>query len=717
MTGLLGTAILGGPLAVVLAGCALFAFRAIARERWMGRDAALLRTDLDGRPRAGRDGYTVTAGVLHDAEDPDRLFYTMMRDLRETGRARARLGGDLVLARRHRSDILWHRLDLPEELGGPGPDGAVPFGRLNLAEDGTIARMNDWVRDRSDQPRRIEDLLLDLPLGEGSLHRLVHDPAQLVRAHLATDDGGTVWLLPSSAAEATRTSADRYLMQLPIALARVDAKGRVEIANPSAQRLVGPELAPGADLSQLMEGLAQSVRARIEEVARTGRAARPEIARLSAGDAERFLQVSLSPMVQDDERSILVVMSDATELKTLEAQFVQSQKMQAVGQLAGGVAHDFNNLLTALSGHCDLLLLRNGPGDRDYLDLMQIRQNANRAAALVGQLLAFSRKQTLQPKVLDLAEVLEDLSHLLNRLIGEKVTLDLSAEDNLPPIRADLRQIEQVVMNLVVNARDAMQDGGTVRVSAELHTLREELRRDRAIVAPGDWLVIEVADTGAGIPERHMGKIFDPFYTTKRQGEGTGLGLSTAYGIVKQTGGFIFVDSVPGQGTTFSLYFPRHVPSAEESPATARPPGQDEPTDMLGSGTVLLVEDEAPVRAFAARALQLRGYTVLEAASGEEALELLEDRPRVDIVVSDVIMPGLDGPSWVAEARRDYPDLEVIFVSGYAEDVFDAELERPANSTFLAKPFSLNDLSLQVKRSMDAARSRGAAADAEVIES
>jgi two-component system, cell cycle sensor histidine kinase and response regulator CckA len=375
---------------------------------------------------------------------------------------------------------------------------------------------------------------------------------------------------------------------------------------------------------------------------------------------------------------------------------VQSQKMQAIGQLAGGVAHDFNNLLTAISGHCDLLLLRHRPDDPDYADLSQIHQNANRAAALVGQLLAFSRKQTLKPEPLRMAEVLADITHLLKRLVGERVRLDLLAEDDVGLIRADRRQLEQVLMNLVVNARDAMPGGGTIRLRAQPCRLAADLHRGRATVPAGDYALVTVGDDGNGIAPELLDKIFEPFFTTKRPGEGTGLGLSTAYGIVKQSGGFIFADSTPGVGSTFSLYFPvHHGAVAMAEPVASRPPLRS------GQGVVLLVEDEAPVRAFAARALRLRGYTVIEAPDAEAALAILDDPAvLVDLFVTDVIMPGLDGPTWVREALARRPDVRVIFVSGYAEDGFaDVQADIP-NSVFLPKPFSLDDLTRTVQNQL-----------------
>ncbi|MGB0661848.1 MAG: ATP-binding protein, partial [Mangrovicoccus sp.] len=382
--------------------------------------------------------------------------------------------------------------------------------------------------------------------------------------------------------------------------------------------------------------------------------------------------------------------------KQAELKLLEAQRIRAAGQLSGGLAHDFNNLLTAISGHCDLLLLRHDQGDPNYGDLVQIHQNANRAASLVGQLLAFSRKQTLQPETVDLRDALSDLTHLLNRLVGEKITLKLKHDTRLRPIRADKRQLEQVIMNLVVNARDAMPEGGEIAIETRSQNLAKEMKRNRAAIPPGEYAVVTVTDRGVGIPPDKLPKVFEPFYTTKRTGEGTGLGLSTAYGIVKQTGGFIFVDSAVGVGTVFTLYFPIFAETqTEQAPAEL----ELKPEAVTqGEGVVLLVEDEAPVRAFASRALQLRGYTVLEAGNAEEALEKLKDKALVvDVFVTDVVMPGMDGPSWVTLALEDRPNTKVVFVSGYAEDALAYHQLRIPNSVFLPKPFSLHELTKTVQ--------------------
>lgn len=375
--------------------------------------------------------------------------------------------------------------------------------------------------------------------------------------------------------------------------------------------------------------------------------------------------------------------------------------MQAIGQLAGGIAHDFNNLLTAITGHCDLLMLRHDKADPDYADLDQISQNANRAAALVRQLLAFSRKQTLKPQLMDLRDTLSDLTHLLNRLVGERITLTFDHDPGLRMVRADRRQLEQVIMNLVVNARDAMPEGGDITISTDSLQFDAPTVFGRATLPPGNYVRVEVRDTGCGIAPDDLGKIFEPFYTTKRTGEGTGLGLSTAYGIVKQTGGYIFCDSTPGMGSRFSLFFPAHDRSSAPEPV-AEPARQAARPRREHEATVLLVEDEAPVRAFASRALKLQGFNVLEAACAEDALSMLADqRLTVDVFVTDVVMPGMDGPAWVRTALRDRPATRVIFMSGYAEDAFNEGRPPVPNAAFLPKPFSLSDLTALVGRQLE----------------
>lgn len=478
---------------------------------------------------------------------------------------------------------------------------------------------------------------------------------------------------------------------LPIALLRLAKDGKIIQTNQFSRDILGIREGVTPNISEIVSGLSRPVPDWLGDLRDRAARGEPKLVQVTGPKSEVFLHVSLISLDPRGGSDLIAVISDATELKTLEAQFVQSQKMQAIGQLAGGVAHDFNNLLTAISGYCDLLLLRHDKGDPDYGDLIQINQNANRAAALVGQLLAFSRKQTLQPKVLNVDEALADMTHLLNRLVGAKIELSLDYAENLPNVYADKRQLEQVVMNLVVNARDAMPTGGRV----EIHTLEvcfdEDAVKEQAKIPKGRYVEIKVQDTGCGIAPANLSHIFDPFFTTKDVGEGTGLGLSTVYGIVKQTGGFIFAESKIEVGTTFSVLLPitEHVEEVIEEHRTSA----KLVSNSLKGTTVLLVEDEVPVRSFAARALAMQDIEVLEAGSAEEALSLLKDpNLEIDVFVSDVVMPGQDGPTWVREALKSRPDAKVIFVSGYAEETFSREFGEIAGAKFLPKPFTLSKL-------------------------
>ena len=392
---------------------------------------------------------------------------------------------------------------------------------------------------------------------------------------------------------------------------------------------------------------------------------------------------------------------NTTEQHRLELQFTQAQKMQAVGQLAGGIAHDFNNLLTAMIGFSDLLLLRHRPGDQSFADIMQIKQNANRAANLVRQLLAFSRQQTLQPRRLNVTDILAELAHLLRRLIGENIELKISHHRDLGLVKADEGQLEQVIINLAVNARDAMTGGGVLSIRTANDTYREAKTVNAETMPAGDYVLIEVSDTGCGIPPEIIDRIFEPFFSTKEVGQGTGLGLSTVYGIIKQSGGFVFVKSRPDKGTTFSIYLPSLRDSEDD---VVEPVADEEETrDLTGKGTLLLVEDEDAVRAFGARALRNKGYDVLEADCGETAIELMrEETNSVDLLITDVVMPRLDGPGLVRQIKETLPEIKVIFISGYAEDAFRKSLDEDVGIHFLAKPFTLKQLAAKVKEVLDA---------------
>lgn len=397
--------------------------------------------------------------------------------------------------------------------------------------------------------------------------------------------------------------------------------------------------------------------------------------------------------IDKDRNEYLLQLMDISQQKRLEQQFIQSQKMQAVGQLAGGIAHDFNNLLTAMIGFCDLLLQRYMPNDPSYLDVSQIKQNANRAANLVRQLLAFSRQQTLQPRIVNVTDALAELSSLLRRLIGAKIDLDVVHGRDIWPVKVDISQFEQVIINLAVNSRDAMVDGGKLTIRTSNVSNLKPVQVGHETMPTGDFVTIEVIDTGSGIADENLEHIFEPFFSTKEVGAGTGLGLSTVYGIVKQTGGFIFVESDINKGTTFRICLPRHLGADDTkiiSPEIYH-------GDLSGSGTVLLVEDEDAVRMFSARALREKGYKVLEACNGEDALELIKKGTEFDLLITDVVMPQMDGPELNKKVRELIPDLKTIFISGYTEDAFRKNLGDDTNIHFLPKPFTLKDLAAKVR--------------------
>lgn len=594
------------------------------------------------------------------------------------------------------------------ELEHSADDLDMDLPALRLDDDDAVIAVNDAGRAFfGDLPDGLGKVITDLPLRNGFVHEVkgAGGPvAAKVIIKQRADAKRTLILSPQvsvkPALESQALAQPELLGALPVPMLKVAADGSLIEVNAQARSVLNLEPDDLPPLFELVEGMGRPISDWLSDAAEGRGLLKPEIVRAVVPGQELFLQITLGRTVENGRVVLVGILNDATELKTLEAQFVQSQKMQAIGQLAGGVAHDFNNLLTAISGHCDLLLLRHDQGDPDYADLIQISQNANRAASLVGQLLAFSRKQNLKPQGLELRDTMSDLAHLLNRLIGERIHLDVSHQPGPKAIRADRRQLEQVIVNLVVNARDAMPEGGTITVRTRNETIEQEIVRDRAHLTPGNYVIIEVRDTGTGISPEGMSKIFEPFYTTKKTGEGTGLGLSTAYGIVKQTGGFIFVDSVLGEGTVFSLYFPANTHEVPETVKDVEKPSV--PRTASKDGVVLLVEDEAPVRAFAGRALRMRGYTVVEAEDAETALQILEDPDlHFDVFVTDVIMPGMDGPTWVRQALKKRPDTNVVFMSGYAEEGRAEKQARIPNSVFLPKPFSLQQLTNIVHEQME----------------
>ena len=502
-----------------------------------------------------------------------------------------------------------------------------------------------------------------------------------------------------------RGSFDRFYDATPVALAITDADGTIQRPNRSFSTMFG---AGNARVGQSVLSIApdasrdavEAVLAELHEGANGPRTVEMVLPPNEKG-AERYVQLTFTglrePQADNDERIVLVHATESTEQKAIEAAYIQGQKMQAVGLLAGGLAHDFNNVLSAITMSADLLLETHGVGDPSHADIRNVKTSASKAAALVRQLLAFSRKQTLRPTVLNLADTLSDGRMLYQRL-ANPAKLELELGSDLWSVKADVGQFEQVVTNLVANARDAMPDGGTIVIGARNLPHAEAERMTLRGLPAADYVMVEVVDQGIGMTPEVQAQVFDPFYTTKDVGKGTGLGMATVYGIIKQSGGYIYVDSEVNVGTRFRIMLPRHIVT-ERTDAPAEATTAKTARDLTGSGTVLVVEDDNAVRPGAVRALTSRGYTVHEAADGEEALEILEElNGEVDIIVSDVVMPGMDGPTFLREMRAIYgDDIPFVFASGHAEDAFAKNLPEGSVFSFLPKPYSLSDLATKVK--------------------
>jgi two-component system cell cycle sensor histidine kinase/response regulator CckA len=677
------------------------------------RDFAWYRVSVRPVPRAGRRFATVwsVADVTRDREQQENVFQELQ----------------------HAIDYLDHA---PAGFFSVSPDGGVVYMNATLATwldydlaqvgsggltlpsivpDNVVAMMTSVSGPAGSVRTETFDLDLRRRGGQALPVRIYHRVAFDQNGRPGASRSLVLNRSPGEEVDEGQRAAEvrfaRFFNNTPIAIATVDRSGNVVRHNASFVRLFGimPGAGEGAHGRSVVGLVAEGDRTSVQGAilaASEGRGDLPPMDLTLAGEGARSARIWLSPVsdADGDGESALLYALDTTEQRQLEQQFAQAQKMQAVGQLAGGVAHDFNNVLQAIIGYSDLLLANHRPTDPAFQDIMQIKHNANRAASLVRQLLAFSRRQTLRPEVLHLSDTLADLLMLLRRLLGERVELDLKHGRDLWPVKADVNQFEQVIVNLAVNARDAMPDGGRLGIRTVNVTADEVGRMGLSGMPAADYVLVEVSDTGTGIPPEVVDKIFEPFFTTKEVGKGTGLGLSTVFGIVKQSGGFIYVDSAVGQGTTFRIFLPRHVPAAEPAPEEKPEAPAKQPTaDLTGQGTILLVEDEDPVRAVNSRALSARGYTVLEAASGVEALQAIEESATpVDLVVSDVVMPEMDGPTLLRELRKRYPDLKVIFVSGYAEDAFKKNLPEGEAFNFLPKPFSLKQLVETVKQTLAA---------------
>jgi two-component system cell cycle sensor histidine kinase/response regulator CckA len=599
--------------------------------------------------------------------------------------------------------------EVGDRLASAGVLAAVVDGK------GTVLAANSLFTERAlgsdDLPERTrfgdlfeigedEQMRLVLEGENGQPVRAVHLPAEL----MGDGGAGTFLLFDASGAGSVAQSSNlqALLDVLPIGLALVDRDGRFLTMNTAFRQAAGlkgstmPVYPGDLVVKEDKAAVADAVRRNARGPAMSG-----DLAIRLANQTSEPVALTIAGLRGLGDAAVLLLLKDNSEEAKLKRQVAQATKMQVVGQLAGGVAHDFNNILTAIIGHCDLMLMRHTPGDSDYDDIQQIKSNSNRAAGLTRQLLAFSRQQTLRPQVLQLPDVVSEVSHLLKRLLGETVELVVKHGRNLGPIRADPGQLEQVIINLAVNARDAMaaKSGGTLTIQTYSVKADQVAELGSDILPIADYSALSVADTGTGIAPSVLGKIFEPFFTTKEVGKGTGLGLSTVYGIVKQSGGFIFADSKVGEGTRFVIYLPVH--REEAGAAKARKTDKTKKDELWGSGTVLLVEDEPMVRSVAERALTRHGYTVITADNGEDALEILAKNEPVDLLISDVVMPGMDGPTMVREARRSRPDLKILFMSGYAEEQLRKSIDIE-NVNFLAKPFSVIELAEAARRTAGA---------------
>ncbi len=623
--------------------------------------------------------------------------------------------------------LLWRFVgDLPEDpldvaakrIAGQTGERLAAAGVLSVLvdSDGRLVAANALFSDRAlggsvstKRPPLFTELVE--PIGDGTVRLLAEGPdargLRVVNVPIEAGEGASASTLLMFDAEegpslASSTNVQVLLEMLPIGLSLVDRDGRFLMMNKAFRQAGG---IPGEEMPSYPGDLVvKEDKAAVADAVR--RNARGPA--MSADLPVRLTQQPTEPVALTvaglrglGDAAVLLLLKDNSEEAKLKRQIAQATKMQAVGQLAGGVAHDFNNILTAIIGHCDLMLMRHTPGDTDYDDLQQIKSNSNRAAGLTRQLLAFSRQQTLRPQVLQLPDVISEVSHLLKRLLGETVQLVVKHGRDLGPVRADPGQLEQVIVNLAVNARDAMASKGGGTLTIQTYSVKADQVADLGseILPIANYSALSIADTGTGIPASILSKVFEPFFTTKEVGKGTGLGLSTVYGIVKQSGGYIFADSKVGVGTRFTIYLPVH--EVEEEKEAGRPAKAQGENELWGTGTILLVEDEPMVRTVAERALTRHGYQVLSATNGEEALELLEGGDEIALLISDVVMPLMDGPTMVREARKTRPDLPILFMSGYAEEQLRKSIDI-ANVAFLPKPFSVQDLAEAVRNALAA---------------
>ena len=615
--------------------------------------------------------------------------------------------GDFLLWRFPRRRGAEGQQFLSQWLGGRAGESLAQNGVMAALVDkeGAILACNAAFAERSGSDRAIGSSFDDL-IATNGIHAFFRGsegsgPLRLIRVPVEAQSGlFTAFLFESDVVESANESQhlQELLDVLPVGLALADRDGRFLTMNQAFRVAAGikgngqPTYPSDLVIKDDKAPVADAVRRNARGPAMTG-----DLAVRLAHNASEPVALTIAGLRGLGEASVLLLLKDNSEEAKLKRQVAQATKMQVVGQLAGGVAHDFNNILTAIIGHCDLMLMRHTPGDSDYDDIQQIKSNSNRAAGLTRQLLAFSRQQTLRPQVLQLPDVISEVSHLLKRLLGETVELVVKHGRQLGSVRADPGQLEQVIVNLAVNARDAMasKGGGTLTLQTYSVNADQVAELGSDILPIADYSALSVTDTGCGIAPNILSKVFEPFFTTKEVGKGTGLGLSTVYGIVKQSGGFIFADSKVGEGTRFVIYLPVHKEEAAATKARKAPKPQE--NELWGSGTVLLVEDEPMVRSVAERALTRHGYKVVTADNGEQALELLGGPDEIALLISDVVMPIMDGPTMVREARKTHPNLKILFMSGYAEEQLRNSIDLDGVA-FLPKPFSVQELAEAARR-------------------
>jgi two-component system, cell cycle sensor histidine kinase and response regulator CckA len=668
-----------------------------------------LRVRPLGAARDAKTSVWTVADVTRDRERQENVFQELQHaidylDHAPAGFFSAEPGGDIGYINATLAE--WLDYDLAQ----------VGAGGLRLA-DILPSDSAAMLTTLSARPGEVKTEILDLDLrrrdGRTLPVRLYH---KVAFASDGTSGASRTLVLNRASGEGTdplRAAEVRFMRffnNTPMAIATVDRDGRIARRNALFARVFPPVLkAATADDGSIRSFVAEeSDRAAIDAALAAAARGMGEIAPIDAalaGERKRWARFYVTAVeeAERDSEAAIVYAIETTEQRALQSQVNTKHKMDLIGMFAGGIAHDFNNLLSSIMMATDFLLTAHRPTDPSFQDIMHIKQDANRAASLVRQILAFSRLQTLRPQVLDLGEMLSELSMLLKRLIGERVRFNFDRARDLWPVMADQSQIEQVIVNLAVNARDAIPKDGELTVRTSNVGLDESKRLAAKFdgMQPGEYVQIEVTDTGVGISRENIDRIFDPFFTTKEVGKGTGLGLSTVYGIIKQTGGYIYPESELGIGTTFRIFLPRHIPQAVPAPAPEAARGAVAPADDTGQGTILLVEDEEGLRGLNARGLQSRGYTVLQAANGIEAVGIFEGHAgKIDLVVSDVVMPEMDGPTLLSELRARDPDVKIIFVSGYAADAFENLPQNEKENPFLPKPFTLKQLVGAVKKAI-----------------